>query len=145
MRILAIVFALSISLQMLAQTELAGVSIPQTFKAGEKNLVLNGSGIRKKMFFDIYVGSMYLPSKINDPGTIMKANDYMNMRIHIVSSLITSDKMVEAVREGFQKSTGGNTTALKDRIEAFLKVFQKEAIVKGNFFDLTYVPNGGLS
>ena len=40
--------------------ELAGVTLPDTLKAGEKTLKLNGLGLRKKAVFKVYVGGLYL-------------------------------------------------------------------------------------
>ena len=45
--------------------------------------------------------------------------------------------MIEAVDEGFKKSTGGNTTPLKDKIEKFKNSFSDE-IKKGDVFDIVY-------
>jgi len=40
--------------------ELAGATLPDTLKAGEKTLKLNGLGLRKKAVFKVYVGGLYL-------------------------------------------------------------------------------------
>ena len=42
--------------------KIAGVDVPQTVTIENKNLVLNGAGIRKKLFIKVYVGALYLPS-----------------------------------------------------------------------------------
>ncbi len=36
--------------------ELSGVTLPDTLKAGDKMLKLNGLGLRKKAMFKVYVG-----------------------------------------------------------------------------------------
>lgn len=41
--------------------ELAGATPPDTLKAGEKTLKLNGLGLRKKATFKVYVGGRALP------------------------------------------------------------------------------------
>jgi hypothetical protein len=66
----------------------------------------------------------------------------MALKLHIVSKLITSSKMVDAVTEGFEKSTGGNTAPIQDRIDTILGFF-KEDIKKNDIFDLVYLPAKG--
>ncbi len=67
----------------------------------------------------------------------------MNIRLHIVSSLITSKKMENGTREGFTKSTNGNTEQIKEKIETFLAVFLEE-IKKNDIYDFLYIPSTGL-
>ena len=51
--------------------ELAGVTLPDTLKAGEKTLKLNGLGLRKKAVFKVYVGGLYLESPSKDASAIL--------------------------------------------------------------------------
>ena len=67
----------------------------------------------------------------------------MAIRLHIISSMITSKKMEKATREGFEKATGGNIEPIKIQIEEFISVF-KEEIKEGYIYDLIYVPGKGV-
>jgi len=127
-----------------AQAEIAGVKLPATVKVGDKDLQLNGGGIRKKFGFSIYVGGLYLPSKSKDGNAIAKANEAQSIRIAIISGMVTSEKFIESTKEGFQKSTGGNTAPIQAKIDKFLKLFLQNEIVKGDVYDLTYVPTEGV-
>ena len=49
----------------------------------------------------------------------------MAIYLEIVSGLITSEKMIAAVDEGFQKSTQGNIEPFKNKIESFKSAFSK--------------------
>jgi hypothetical protein len=129
--------------QVSAQTTIAGVTLPTTLKVGNTNLVLNGGGTRVKLFMDMYVAGLYVPTKSNSGDAIAKANEAGAVRLHIVSSLVTTDRMKEAIIEGFKKSTGGKTAPLQARIDKFVQVFSLEPIVKGNEFDVTYSPEEG--
>lgn len=122
--------------------EIGGVSLPDTLKAGEDQLVLNGGGVREKFFVDVYVGGLYLIKKNSDPEKIIKANEPMAIRLHIISSLITSEKMEKATMEGFEKSTGENFSNMKPKIDAFLSVF-KDKIHVNDVYDLIYIPGIG--
>ena len=120
-----------------AQTKINGITFPDTFTAGKYKLILNGGGTREKFWMDMYVACLYLTEKNKDANSILSANSSMAIRMHIVSGLITSNRMTEAVEEGFKKSTGGKQAGLKEKIEKFKKAFSDE-IKKGDEFDIVY-------
>jgi hypothetical protein len=120
-----------------AQTKINGITFPDTYTAGKEKLVLNGGGTREKYFMDMYVASLYLTAKSKDDAAIVSANSSMAIRMCIVSGLISSDKMITAVNEGFEKSTGGKMGPLKDKIEKFKNSFS-DPIAKGDVFDIVY-------
>ena len=119
------------------QTKVGDVTLPNSFTAGKDILALNGGGIREKFWMDMYVGGLYLTAKNKDAATIVSGNSSMAIKIHIVSSLISSSRMTDAVEEGFKKSTGNNTTPYKDKIEQFKKAFS-DPIKVGDVFDIVY-------
>lgn len=123
--------------------ELAGVDVPDSIKAGENELVFNGAGTRTKFFMKMYVGALYLTERSSSPEKIINANEPMAITLHITSSMITSERMEEATREGFINSTGGNTDPLKDEIEKFISVF-KEKISEKDVYELIYNPGQGV-
>jgi len=92
----------------------------------------------------VYVAGLYLNTKSKDGSVIAKANEPQNMRIVIVSGLVTSEKFIESTKEGFEKSTGGKTAPIQDKIDQFLKIFLKEPIVKGDVYDIAYLPAEGV-
>lgn len=67
----------------------------------------------------------------------------MGIRLHIISSMITSEKMENATREGFENSTKNLNISLTNEIETFIDVF-KEKIEIGDIYDLIYTPNIGV-
>jgi hypothetical protein len=123
--------------------DIAGIDMPDYLQTGESQLILNGAGVRTKFFLDLYVGGLYLIKRDNDPQNIINAEEPMAIRLHIVSSMITSEKMEKATREGFEKATDGNTQTISDRIEQFISVF-KEKIKENDVFTLIYVPGKGV-
>ena len=135
-KILSALFFLSCFVSQ-AQTKINGITFTDTYTAGKDKLVLNGGGTREKYWMDMYVAGLYLTEKNKDASSIIAANSSMAIRICIVSGLITSDKMIEAVKEGFKKSTGGKTDAIKDKIEKFQKAFS-DPIKKTDVFDIVY-------
>ncbi|MCP4120091.1 MAG: chalcone isomerase [Desulfobacteraceae bacterium] len=144
-RVIVIALCLLFSSSPAIGFELGDVSLPDTIAAGEKSLVLNGAGYRTKFFIKAYVGGLYLmEKKPHDQAAVIQSNDPMAIRLHIVSSLITSQKMVDAVTEGFENSTKGNTASIRDRIDRMVEVF-KEDIKVGDVYDLVYAPDTGMT
>lgn len=135
-------FLLSICFHSYAQTMIEGVSMPNQLKAGTQSIQLNGGGVREKYFLDLYVAGLYLKTASSDAAKIMSADEAMGIRIHIVSGLITSEKMTEAVDEGFKHSAASNLSSLQSRINQFKAVF-KEEIKKGDVYELIYEPGKG--
>ncbi|GAA3913281.1 chalcone isomerase family protein [Litoribacillus peritrichatus] len=124
--------------------QVADVEVPEKMSAGSSNLILNGAGIRDKLFLDLYVAGLYLESKGLTAEQVVNADQPMALRLHIISGLITAEKMVNATNEGFEMATGGNTAAIKSEIEQFISVFREE-IKEGDVFDLVYVPGVGVN
>src|SRR3954470_17298906 len=92
-----------------AQQTINGVTLPATIKAGTTDLVLNGGGIRKKLFFKVYTGGLYLTAKNKNATDIINADKATAFRLTITSSVINSNNFSEAIEEGFGKSMKGNT------------------------------------
>ena len=124
--------------------EIAGVMVEDSLKTANQELMLNGAGIRSKMFIKLYVGMLYLEEKSNDAEAIMNADKDMAIRLEIISGMITSKKMMASTSEGFEKSTKGKTDAIKAEIDAFNTCFS-EKIEKGDVFEMVYAKGGGIT
>lgn len=135
---------LTLALAPMAEAKkVADVEIPDQLDAEGVQLTLNGAGVRTKWMMDVYVGGLYLPKASNNAATIMSADEPMAIKLHIISGMITSDKMKDAVLEGFQNATKGNVAPIQQHIDRFISVFDEE-IKKGDVFDLVYTPGKGV-
>ncbi|CAN5295208.1 chalcone isomerase family protein [soil metagenome] len=126
-----------------AQTKAGGAVIPNTVSFEGEKLILNGVGVREKYWMDMYAGALYLNSKSKNAVSIISANEPMAIKLHMVSKMITSERMIEAVNEGFNNSTRGNTTPLRAEIDKF-RGFFKDEISKDDIFDIVYLPSKGV-
>lgn len=120
-----------------------GVDVPETYQAMGTELKLNGAGTRSKWFMDLYVGGLYVPESISDGEAVINADEPQAITLHIISGMITSERMTEATLEGFKASTDGNMAPVQDDIDQFMAVFQEE-IKEGDVFDLVYLPGEGV-
>lgn len=120
-----------------------GVDIPETYSAMDTKLKLNGAGTRSKWFMDLYVGGLYVPESIDDGQAVINAGEPQAITLHIISGMITSDRMTEATMEGFKNATDGDLSAIRDDVDQFMSVFAEE-IKEGDVFDLVYLPSEGV-
>ena len=141
--LLLLFMAVVVSSTAVAQKEVGGVTLPATQKFENHTLHLNGAGVREKLWIDLYAAGLYLEKKTTNADDVLNSDKPMAIKLHIVSKLITSEKMVDAVTEGFENSTNGNTAPIQDEIDTMLGFF-KEDIKKNDVFDLVYVPSRGV-
>jgi hypothetical protein len=137
--IVALVMAFSVN----AQKKVGDAVLPVSETFHGETVTLNGAGVREKLWIDLYAAGLYLNEKSSDAAEILDGDKPMAIKLHIVSKLISSDKMVDAVTEGFEKSTNGNTAPIQKEIDTMLGFF-KEDIKKNDVFDLVYLPAKGV-
>lgn len=138
-------FALSIMLALPVQAkEVAGVQLAPSIIENDQVLELNGAGVRLMFFIDLYVAALYTKEPVTQAEPILSGKVPAAVRLNILSSLITTKKMIETVEEGFMRSTGGNLEPLRERLNKFMEVFAKSEIKKGDQFTLVSEPNTGI-
>lgn len=136
-QILALFLVVFSTISMNAQKTVSGVKVAEKLSLEGKDLTLNGVGLREKMWIDLYVGSLYVTKKSTNAQDIIDSKDAAAIQLNIVSGMISSEKMITAVNEGFENSTNKNTAPLKAKIDKF-KGFFKDEIVKGDIFIIMY-------
>lgn len=122
--------------------KVAGVTLDDTMTVGEQSLALNGAGIRKKLFIKLYVGSLYTVEAGSSAADIVAADAPMAIRLNLISNLLTREKMVAALMDGFQKSTGGDLAPIQAGIDQLVSVLP-EKFESGTAMTLAYEPGVG--
>ncbi|MBL7900116.1 MAG: chalcone isomerase family protein [Crocinitomicaceae bacterium] len=145
MKNVLMLFFVILSVAVFGQTKIGGVIMPNIVKAGDVNLKLNGGGIREKMFINLYIGVLYLKEKSSDANKIISADEPMAIKMRVVSSMVSKENMEEAIRTGFDKSTGGNISPIKSKIDELISAGFKDEIAIGDIFDLIYIPGKGTT
>jgi hypothetical protein len=141
--IIRVLLLLAVAALPVQAKEIAGITMPATLDADGVTLKLNGAGIRTMVFMDIYVGGLYLESPGHDAEKIIMADEPMAMRLHMVSGMITSEKMEDATMDGFKLSLGNDIKSMEGPIDNFLSVF-REPISEGDVFDIIWIPGKGV-
>ena len=133
-----------LSLNAEAQLTYNGIIVPGTLKLDNTELVLNGGGIRKKLFFKLYTAGLFVTAKTKNASEIINADKATAIRMTITSSVLNSSNMSEAIQEGFGKSLKGNTAPLQSKIDAFIDIFKKDDIKEGDVFEIWYTSAEGV-
>lgn len=132
MKSLLSMLLLCLSFQGVAK-EVAGIALPDSLLQDNHAYVLNGAGVRSKFFMDLYVGSLYLTTTADTADKVM-AQDKAIIRLDILSDLITSEKMRNAINEGFEAATDGKQDdAMKASIATFMTLFEADIKPGDNF------------
>lgn len=140
-RILVLVFVL-FGAPLLAAT-LAGVTLPDTITVDDRTLVLNGMGVRSKLFIKVYVGGLYLEQKSGDARAIIQAESVKRVVLHFIYGEVDRGRMVESFTEGFEGNLPDKGKSLKPQIDQFLGA--TETMKKDEELVVTYVPGTGTT
>ncbi|RLV59624.1 chalcone isomerase [Parashewanella curva] len=141
MKIVKLILPLALlagTFQLQAKT-IEGVNVPEQSVIADLNMALKGAGVRSKFFFDLYVGSLYLPSDQPKYSDAFKQGS-VAIRLNIISDMITQEKMQDAIAEGFEDATDGKVAPIKAQIDKFMSLFDSGIKVGDQF---TFVSNKG--
>ncbi len=144
MKRLVLILIMAFSASAACALEMAGVSLQDklVLDGADSQVILNGAGIRKKLFFKVYLGSLYLPQKRSNAEEVLAADEPARVQMDILYTKIEKEKLVDAWNEGFSANlTGDELNALGDRIEKFNGMF--DTLVEGDRVQLDYRPGHG--
>jgi long-chain acyl-CoA synthetase len=105
--------------------EVAGVKIDEHIKVGGSELVLNGAGLRSKVFIKVYVGSLYVTQKANTAAALIDSASARRMSLRLLRDL-DSDTLYGALRDGLKdNNTDAELNALKAEVDQFAGIMKK--------------------
>ena len=142
--LLLFVFLFSVQFSQVSaqkQIEVDGVILPRTIEFKQRTLLLNGVGVRSKMWVDVYVQALYLSDLSQNAESILESNSEMAIRLQITSSMVTSEKLSKSLNKGLVKSIGdGNLGKFKSQIALLESLLNKEKTFKDDAINLIYNP-----
>ncbi len=134
-----------LSLTMFAQTKVGDAILPNKLNAESSELLLNGSGIREKLWFDLYACGLYLQNKTTNGPQIATADQPMAIHMEILSSLLSKKKLLGALKSGIEKTNSKKTVLeITPKLNTFLNFIDNE-ISTGDKYRITYTPSTGTS
>jgi hypothetical protein len=123
---------------------ISGVEIPDTLTVanGGPALLLNGAGVREKLFLDIYVGALYLPAKSADAEAILSAPGPACVTMHFLYKEVSREKITDAWEDGLAANhTAAEMQVLQPKLEKFNTLFL--AMHRGEVLRICYLPGTG--
>lgn len=124
------------------EREFKGVKMADEVTVDGKTLKLNGMGLRVKFIVSVYVAGLYLETPSKDANEIIKADAARRVDLKMLRNL---DKaaIVDAIRVGFDKNSGADLPALKERLDTFCGLITD--LKEGSTLSISYVPGKGTS
>lgn len=136
------VLTLLLTVSLASAAQFKGVTFPDEISIGAEKCALNGIGIRKKFFINVYFGAFYAKEKVSEARTAIESDQPKAVVIHVIYKKVDADKWVEGWKEGFTKNTPQPDAALKQKMDTFVGWFT-EPIKKGEEVRLLYEPGVG--
>lgn len=104
--------------------EVEGVVVPDSVVVAGKELKLNGAGVRTKLFFDIYVGALYLESRATTAGQVLSVKGPKRISMAMLYGEVSRGKLIDGWNQGFTKNQPKKAMAkLRPRLERFNALF----------------------
>lgn len=143
LRLLAIAACL-IAAPAFAAAEVAGVKFEDTEQVAGQATVLNGAGLRTRLFFQVYAMGLYLPKKEATAAAAIGASGAK--RVHIVTLRdLTAEQFAEALVKGFAENhEAAEMAKLQTRLDEFkATLLSIGAAKKGTQISIDFVPGSG--
>lgn len=127
-----------------AALDLHGVKLPDKASVGGRELVLNGAGVRTRVVFKVYVGSLYLPQPAKDAAGVL-AQSPRRIRLDLLRSL-SADQLADALLDGLKdNNTAAELEAVKAESAQMVAAMKGFGDVKeGNVVTLDFVDGSTL-
>ena len=97
--------------------EVAGVKLPDKAQVEARELVLNGAGLRMRLFFKVYVIGLYLGEKKRDAAAVLATPGPKRVLIHMLRD-VGAETFSEALVEGLKANhSEADYRALEPRVK----------------------------
>lgn len=99
----AVLVAALLAVPGLHAAEVAGIRIADSVRVGGSELVLNGAGLRSKLFIKVYVGALYVSQKASSPASILDSAAPRRMQLRLLRDL-GADALNDALNDGLKRN-----------------------------------------
>ena len=99
-----------------AAADVAGVTLEDRVNIANTDLVLNGGGLRQRVFFKVYAMGLYLPKKIGSAPEAINAQGPKRVLIHMLRD-VDAGQFIDALSEGIKANhSESEAKALEPRV-----------------------------
>jgi long-chain acyl-CoA synthetase len=93
--------ALLLAAPGLHAAQMAGVWVDETSSLGSSQLVLNGAGVRSKVFIKVYVGALYVDHRESSAAAILDSSAPRRMKLRLLRNL-DAESLNDALEDGLK-------------------------------------------
>ena len=126
--------------------EIEGVKVADKVRAGETGpeLVLNGAGVRTRVFFKVYVGALYLQQTKGSADAVLADAGAKRVAMHMLRDL-TSGQLFSAMNDGLRNNHPPEQLGkLEPQVKQLEGIFDAiKAAKSGDLILLDYLPGAG--
>ena len=126
--------------------EIEGVKLADRVRVGETGpeLVLNGAGVRTRVFFKVYVGALYLQQKLSSADAVLADGGARRVAMHMLREL-TAGQLFSALNDGLKNNHLPEELArLEPQVKQLEGIFDAvKAAKSGDVILLEYLPGAG--
>ena len=143
-KIAGLLFSLVLVTSTADAARFADTTIPDTVRLAstDRDLLLNGGGVRKKFFMDIYIGALYLPSKTGNAQAILSDTGPASIRMHFLYKEVSKEKITDGWNDGLSANLApAEYAALQPRLEDFNRLFR--TVHSGDVISIDFTPGTG--
>jgi len=124
--------------------EVAGIRVETKARVAGADLVLNGAGLRRMFFTDIYVIGLYVRERTASADSVTDVTGPMRISLTFLRE-VTAESLVDALYEGVRdNTTAAEFSKLKasaDALSAIMLPLQRAR--KGDIVKLDFIPDAG--
>jgi len=129
-----------------AAAEIEGVKLADKLRVSDAGpeLILNGAGVRTRVFFKVYVGALYLQKKENATDAVLADAGPKRVAMHLLRDL-TAEQLFSALNDGLKNNhTPEQLAKLGPQLKQLEDVFNAvKAAKNGDVILLDYLPGAG--
>jgi Chalcone isomerase-like len=125
-----------------AAVSVHGITVEPSVKVGDELLQLNGYGMRKKFFFNIYLGTFYAAKKISNTDQVLELSGGKLIRMNFIYSKVQRLDVLGAFAEGFHNNYPSLVGSVEEK--TFISWF-KDDFVEGDVVDLAIERDGTVT
>ena len=143
MKIIITLILLCLSAQVGA-VEVEGANLEDKVQLDTQQVVLNGTGLRKKFFIKVYAAGLYLTGKMSTSEAILADAGAKRMAFHLLRE-VSGKQMLDAINDTMPSNNSAEEMKmLEARLAEFSKMFATVTTVnKGDVINFDYLPAVG--
>lgn len=125
---------------------LEGLRFDDAARVANRELKLNGLGVRAIFIFKAYVAGLYLSNRTSTAQDVLSQSGPKRIQMRMLMEIGAPD-IKKALVDGMQKNVSeAQWTAMQDRVAQFTRTIESIGVAKpGDTINLDYVPEQGLT